>query len=363
MKHLRKNGGFTLVELMVTIVVGTLITAAAVTVLLLGLRVNKQSTDTVSRQYTTRILLSALEDLATEGEITGIVSEPDGWKICGKSGEGSEIVYFSYNKKEQKIYASGTTSLLEGVISSYVERDLESGLLTFSVETEDGIYNSSVYCRLGAGTISGSTDSGNDLDETTQEEAGSTIGKVEEGKTTDNTARALFLKVLASQYGSTGCIKGSTNTYSLWYCGGAYWEGWNKDTPWCACYVSWALAQSSVSSNLSSVPKYANVDDFLAYFVKAGAWKNAEYYTDKENGETVFEPTPGDLIFFDWKVNAEANPEHVGVVLYVDDAKEFVYTIEGNTAGMVAVRKYALDDARILGYGVLNWKTETTGTT
>ena len=35
-----------------------------------------------------------------------------------------------------------------------------------------------------------------------------------------------------------------------------------------------------------------------------------------------------------------------------------VYTIEGNSANMVAVRKYSVNDSRIMGYGILDWKTE-----
>lgn len=37
----------------------------------------------------------------------------------------------------------------------------------------------------------------------------------------------------------------------------------------------------------------------------------------------------------------------------------FLYTIEGNSGGRVAVQRYDLNDKRIVGYGVLNWKTGT----
>ena len=36
----------------------------------------------------------------------------------------------------------------------------------------------------------------------------------------------------------------------------------------------------------------------------------------------------------------------------------FLYTIEGNSGGRVAVQRYLLSDPRIVGYGVLKWKTE-----
>ena len=58
------------------------------------------------------------------------------------------------------------------------------------------------------------------------------------------------------------------------------------------------------------------------------------------------------MIFFDYD---GLDPDHVGIVLTVVD--DYIYTIEGNTADMVAVRKYTVNDPRIMGYGVLDWKT------
>ena len=71
----RNQGGFTLVEMMVTIVIGSLVTLAATTVLLLGLRINNRSTQTVTRQNTARVVITMLENLAAEGEITDIILE------------------------------------------------------------------------------------------------------------------------------------------------------------------------------------------------------------------------------------------------------------------------------------------------
>ena len=50
------------------------------------------------------------------------------------------------------------------------------------------------------------------------------------------------------------------------------------------------------------------------------------------------------------------DPDHVGAVLCVEG--NFLYTIEGNSGGRVAVQRYLLSDPRIVGYGVLKWKTE-----
>ena len=48
-----------------------------------------------------------------------------------------------------------------------------------------------------------------------------------------------------------------------------------------------------------------------------------------------------------------SDPAHVGAVLYVENG--WVYTIEGNSGGRVAVQRYALSDPRIVGYGLLDW--------
>ena len=68
------------------------------------------------------------------------------------------------------------------------------------------------------------------------------------------------------------------------------------------------------------------------------------------------EPIPGDYVFFDW--DGRNDPDGVGAVLCVEG--NFLYTIEGNSGGRVAVQRYSLSDSRIVGYGVLSWKKETT---
>lgn len=76
-----------------------------------------------------------------------------------------------------------------------------------------------------------------------------------------------------------------------------------------------------------------------------GKWRNPN---DEKN-----KPIPGDYVFFDW--DRDRDPDHVGAVLFVDGTQ--LYTIEGNSGGKVAVQRYDLNDKRIVGYGVLNWKT------
>ena len=100
------------------------------------------------------------------------------------------------------------------------------------------------------------------------------------------------------------------------------------------------------------------MDNFLADFVTKGNYKYPQAYQKESSDPLVTSkytaPEPGDIIFFDWIVNSEANAQHVGVVLQV--VGDYVYTIEGNTDNQVAVRKYQLNDKRIILYGVLDWK-------
>ena len=165
-----------------------------------------------------------------------------------------------------------------------------------------------------------------------------------ETQTTDRSQAAYaeerenFLSVLEAEVGSTGASLTTGEYFSEWYIGGyADNPGWNAQTPWCACFISWAMEQCS--GDLMMVPRYADVEKFRSSFNLA-SWK-------------THAPDPGDIIFFDWVVNETAYAQHVGVVTAVKDGK--VHTIEGNADGEVARRTYMLDDPCILGYGVLNW--------
>lgn len=338
MKHLRKsNAGFTLMELVVTIAIASIVTAAATSVLMLALRVNRQASDTASQQKTVRALLSTMEDTAADGNIKGLVSNFDSWQLVGES-ESEETpppAIFEYDSDEQTIYAHGV-SVLEGVYASHAV--LDGDLLTISVETAEGTYTSSIWCRLGMkadgdNVVEEGTPSVPDQDDTPLP-----------GTVSD------FLDVLKLQYGSRGEIiyseekpklENDPTYYSEWYIGG--YENnpaWTSETPWCACFVSWALDKSG----LPNPPRFAEVDNFMAYLESTNQWTAQEGILAGDSA-----PEAGDLIFFDW--DADGDPQHMGVVLAV--IGDTVYTIEGNSAGRVAIRSYAIDDDRILGYGIL----------
>ena len=333
-----RNGGFTLVELLVTITVGVIVTFAATTVLLLCLRVHNQSSATATRQNEIRIGLTVMENLLAENEITGVTEHEI------KYSEGSIL----YNEDTDSISTDKGVAILSDVTSC--KFDFNDGLLTYELEIHGAPYSSSVYCRMtaqnpeeqalsawaapayGAASIRASAEP--DVDTVIAE-------ALSDGDTPWQIRR--FLTALTSQLGSTGRIRtesGEGEYYSQWYIGSyADHPGWSEATPWCACYVSWALEETA-GCLAGTTPRFANVDSFCAEFVTTDNWK-----TDA--------PAPGDVIFFDWIVDDAYNPQHVGVVLAVRDG--WVYTIEGNSNGRVAVCKYAPDDPQILGYGILNW--------
>lgn len=125
-------------------------------------------------------------------------------------------------------------------------------------------------------------------------------------------------------------IKGVTR-YGRWY-GDAYGD-------WCAMFVSFCL-------NYAEIPRTA-----IPYEAACQRWVDDlskpewDFYRPAEE----YRPVKGDLIFFDWDDDDEA--EHIGIVREVGE--ETLVTIEGNSANCVRCNEYKLDDERIQGYGIL----------
>lgn len=337
----RNNSGFTMVELLVTVAVSSIVLAAAASLMLLGLRVHQTTQKEAGEQQTVRIVLSALEDLSASGKIYRVEPLSDGWQLQGKTADGTPgAVLLRYNSGKLTSGTSGDQVLLDNLRGARV--DLDGSLVTFTFATAAHSYSTSVFCRTGI--------------------EGDSVGKVEaQEKLTlpdpttltdaEKKARYAFLKTLAGQYDSRGEIKGGSDyTYfSEWYIRDyAKNPGWNQYTPWCGCFLSWAADQQKASIN-GDPPRFADVDEGMEKFKDSRMWR--------ERGAT---PIPGDYVFFDWDGRNDPDggkdPDHVGAVLCVEG--NFLYTIEGNSGGRVAVNRYPLSDKRIVGYGVLNWKTQ-----
>lgn len=331
----RNNSGFTMVELLVTVAVSSIVLAAAASLMLLGLRVHQTTQKEAGEQQTVRIVLSALEDLSASGKIYRVEPLSDGWQLQGKTADGAAgAILLRYNSGKLTSGTSGDQVLLDNLRGARV--DLDGSLVTFTFATAAHSYSTSVFCRTG---IEG--------DSVGKAEAQEKLKELEEA---EKDARFEFLKTLAGQYDSRGEIIGGKGYFSEWYIGNyADNPGWNQYTPWCGCFLSWAADQQKASID-GAPPRFADVDEGMKGFKDSRMWR--------ERGDANNMPIPGDYVFFDW--DGGTDPDHVGAVLCVEG--DFLYTIEGNSSGRVALNCYPKNDPRIMGYGVLNWKTgeETT---
>ena len=120
--------------------------------------------------------------------------------------------------------------------------------------------------------------------------------------------------------------------------GEPYWSWWGLDyrVEWCAIFVSWCADQCGYL-DAGVLPKMEGVCPYVDWFIERGQWQGRDY-----------EPSPGDIIFFDWENDGLA--DHVGIVEKVEDG--LVYTIEGNTGDKCAERRYPVGNAPIYGFGL-----------
>lgn len=338
----RNNSGFTMVELLVTVAVSSIVLAAAASLMLLGLRVHQTTQKEAGEQQTVRIVLSALEDLSASGKIYRVEPLSDGWQLQGKTADGTPgAVLLRYKSGKLTSGTSGDQVLLDNLRGAQVI--LDGSLVTFTFATAAHSYSTSVFCRTG---IEGDSVGKEDAQEKLEELKKPNLPGAADLTDTEKAARFAFLQKLADQYDSRGEIIGGKGYFSEWYIGNyADNPGWNQYTPWCACFLSWAADQKKASID-GNPPRFAKVDDGMKLF-RDDQWR--------DSGAT---PIPGDYVFFDW--DGDRDPDHVGAVLCVKDG--YLYTIEGNSGGKVAVNRYPLSnpsaDPRIMGYGVLNWKTK-----
>lgn len=342
----RNNSGFTMVELLVTVAVSSIVLAAAASLMLLGLRVHQTTQKEAGEQQTVRIVLSALEDLSASGKIYRVEPLSDGWQLQGKTADGTPgAVLLRYNSGTLTSGTSGDQVLLDNLRGARV--DLDGSLVTFTFATAAHRYSTSVFCRTGIeGDSVGKAEAQKKLEELKTPNLPDAADLTEAEK----KARFAFLQTLAGQYDSRGeILPENTSPYkyfSEWYIGDyAKNPGWNQYTPWCACFLSWGADQKKASID-GDPPSFADVDEGMKGFKDSRMWR--------ERGDTNNKPIPGDYVFFDW--DGGTDPDHVGAVLCVEG--NFLYTIEGNSGGKVAVNRYSLSDPRIVGYGVLNWKTK-----
>ena len=135
---------------------------------------------------------------------------------------------------------------------------------------------------------------------------------------------AAMVAVAQSQIGNVG--------------GAPYWSWWGLDyrVEWCAIFVSWCADQCGYL-DAGVLPKMEGVRPYVDWFIERAQWQDRDY-----------EPSPGDIIFFDWESDGLA--DHVGIVEKVEDG--LIYTVEGNSGDVCAERRYTLGAASVYGYGL-----------
>ena len=115
---------------------------------------------------------------------------------------------------------------------------------------------------------------------------------------------------------------------------------WNNNSyDWCACFVNWCLNQAGFDKASSEL----SCRNWVSELTSMNMYKKS-----KAHGGN-YTPQPADFIFFNW--DGRSSPaNHIGFVLYTTETH--VYTIEGNSKNdNVAIRSYALNDSRVIGYG------------
>lgn len=339
---MKRQAGFTLIELLVAIVCSTVVTAAALSVLLLGVRTQRQSQEVTGTQMETRVLLSVLEKTLSSGEATGVAVTDEGWTLTGR--DSNQPTLMQYSIKEKEIKSGAGAVLLDDVQNAIADYDGTLRLLRLTITNGSGdTYTLTKRCTATPTGISGVEKKNGEGSKVTWElitgtgKSKTEIKRQDDAGDSDN--RLAFLNTLAGQVGSNGMILGESSETDKWY---ATWynSSFTKDTPWCACFLSWAISENR------GALKFADVADGI---VQLGS----NWHPKTGNGYSISKAVPGDLIFFDW--DGDGNANHVGALLLKDGDR--IYTIEGNSGGMVAVRYYSSKDARIMGYGVLDWKT------
>ena len=108
---------------------------------------------------------------------------------------------------------------------------------------------------------------------------------------------------------------------------------------WCAAFVSFNLRHAGVaeSAAVTEISCSRMVKWYRAISTRE-AWKDASYV-----------PVAGDVIFFKTGTSNSVST-HVGLVVGVKDGK--IYTVEGNSGGVVGMHEYDVGAKTIVGYGI-----------
>jgi hypothetical protein len=98
------------------------------------------------------------------------------------------------------------------------------------------------------------------------------------------------------------------------------WYGLNNQ-PWCAMFVSWCFKEANLSELVAAQTKkgFASCDAGLKWFAK------------NNKLVPVGQAQAGDIVFYQF--DADAQPDHVGIVKDNNKTLKFIHAYEGNTSG------------------------------
>lgn len=326
-RKLHSRRGLTLVEMVAVMLCAALVALGASAMVLTATRVAREASLSAENQQLVRIIRRGLDGLSEH--IRYYVPDGDGWTLESEAG----AVLLRYSAGARTLSAAGTV-LMAPVSAAEVNTDaLDDHLLELTLTADGHSYPLVIFCRT--------LNSDSPPPSIPQPAPGEGGAKAAVSYDSSESLRLDFLATLAGELGSDGRIRGTETYYSEWYLGGTYAlnPDWNEATPWCACYLSWALGQQPEGA-LTETPCFAHVDAGAEWFRTRALWTDAS------------EAAPGDLVFFDW--DGDGTPDHVGAVLDTD--AERLTTLEGNSNGQVECRSWPADSPFIQGVGVLPWK-------
>ena len=146
---MKRNDGFTLLELIVSIAVGTIVTAAALSVLLFGMRINNKTTDSVKQLNATNMLTQLVQTVAEEPNVGILENKIVLLDIEKNAKNGTETITIKQvlvEKNDSNILLNGTV-FMEGV--SDFTANWNDKLLFIEIKTENGTtYSTSVCYRF-----------------------------------------------------------------------------------------------------------------------------------------------------------------------------------------------------------------------
>lgn len=320
MRFWRKNNGFTLVELLVVIAVGSVVSLAATTILLFAMRFYRINLDTVEHQSILRIMLSVVENMSSEGEYSFDINTDQIKK------DSSTII--SFNSSTKQVVTGTGAVLMEDVDGFDIKKptslelyeNAAEDLYTFAVQMDGQTFNSTVYSRTKSVVIE-ERDYAYSVFSYSQENN----WEADDPDVDYEAGRDYLVNIAASQIGSGGKImdypRGNEGTdYSLWYLNSAsYTNGWSASTPWCAVFASWVLNKTAQQGSrydandvmipyLDSIPKEANVNHLWLRLYNGVDMSNFMVNNHSAGAQYICTPKPGDLIFFEFDANEYLEP-------------------------------------------------------